>query len=857
VTLRAAAVVPWLFLAAGSAAAESGLPAYSRVLDGVPVFDGMGPVERPWLGGWETPRPQLLDADGDGDADLFVFESIGRLRFYRNDGTPSAPDFVFVTDDWGGVHDAYFGRVVDVDGDGALDLLTQAPEFETEIGGQTVFRTGAYLYMNQGTSTEPVLVNQSTHPQGYLVDTSGDPIPCVTTAPDLVDLEGDGDKDLIMGDPSGSFILYRNVGTPGAPAFVFETDHYQDLLIVFGSCTGEAAEPRTLGAMLEADAGLRHGYMLFTFHDVDGDGLMDLFLGDQFNSNVYFLENLGGTPNPEFACRTQDYFPPQPDFAQMLVTAMADLDADGDPDAILGSGVSFTTGLFLFRNDGTPTAPLFRILDPDYLAELDFGGNATVTFADLGGSGVPDLFFGTGSDQRVARFGNYGAPGAPSFGLDEPVWLPLPNAAWAAVEFADLDGDGDLDRFVGMTSGAVRWWRNTGTPTAPAFTEVTNDAAFGDVVGRTIRTVVNAQAVPRFLDDDGDGDLDLIVGGWSFSGEARLILFRNDGSRQVPNLVLASTDWRGFGVLGQQLAPVFGDQDGDGDLDLLVGRLDGTFVRAENLGTPAVPVFGPMEVVPGLDVGQGAVPAFLDIDGDGDADLVVAESAGGLNLFRADPTGPAPPAFALEAPAAGAAVNGRRPVRFEWPAVTDPATGSECTYELRIAGLPEAPPHEWLILAGLTASEADVTLHVGDFRFREHFVWTVVAHGVRPAPVPAWRPAVHATYDGVHGDPIPPEEVDPTPRTPPSLALRASPVPARGSVRLDVAWPADAPGRVEIFDLAGRRVITLHDGMAVAGEAALAWDVRDASGRPVAAGVYLVRVRQGAEAVTERVVVLR
>lgn len=854
---RSALLLPVVLLAATPAGAQTGLPTYTRLLDGVPVFDGMGPVSSPWLGGWETARPQLLDADADGDADLFVFESIGRLRFYRNDGTPAAASFTFVTDDWGGRHEDYFGRVVDMDSDGDLDLLTQAPEFETVIGGTTVFQTGAYLYTNTGSSAAPVLVNQSTHPEGFLVDTGGAPIACVTTAPDLVDLEGDGDKDLLMGDPSGAFILYRNVGTPTAPAFVFETNHYQDLLIVFGSCTGEGTEPRTLGAMLAADAGLRHGYMLFAFHDVDGNGRPDLFLGDQFNSNVYFLENLGGAPNPEFACRTQDYFPTQPEFAQMIVTGMADLDADGDPDVVLGSGVSFTTGLFLFRNDGTPTVPLFRIRDADYLPELDLGGNATVAFADLDGGGVPDLYVGSGSEQRVAHFGNFGTPGAPSFGVEEPNWLSLPNAAWAAAEFADLDADGDLDRFVGMTSGAVRWWRNTGTPTAAAFTEVTDDPAFGDVVGRTIRTAVNAQAVPRFLDDDGDGDLDLVVGGWSFSGEAKLQLFRNDGTRQAPAMVLASSDWRGFGVLGQQLAPLFADQDGDGDRDLLVGRYDGTFVRAENVGTPALPAFGPIEVVPGLDVGQGAVPGALDADGDGDLDLVVGESAGGVNLFRADASGPAPPAFALGTPAAGAAVDGRRPVRFDWPAVTDPATGSECTYELRIAAAPDAPPHEWIVFAGLAASEADVTLHVGDFRFREEFVWTVVAHGVRPAPVPAWRPGVHATYDGVHGNPIPPGEVDPTPRTPPSLALRTSPVPARGPVRLDVAWPADAPGTVEIFDLAGRRVRTLHDGMAAAGETAFTWDGRDAAGRRVAAGVYLARIRQEAEARTRRIVLLR
>ena len=852
------AALAWLVLA-GSALAQTGLPNYTRILDGVPLYDGLGPVVRPWLGGWENPRPQLVDVDADGDADLFVFEASGQLRFYRNDGTPAASDFVFVTDDWGGKHDLFFGRLADVDADGDLDLLTQAPEFETNVGGQTVLRTGAYLYTNTGTSANPVLQNFSAHPQGYLVDTSGNPIPCVTTSPDLVDLEGDGDKDLVMGDPTGAVILYRNVGTPLAPAFTFETDHYQNLLIVFGSCGGSDAAPITLGQLMErASGGLRHGYMLFSFFDVDGNGRPDLFLGDQFNANVYFLENLGGTPNPDFECRTQDYFPSQPQFGQELVTAFADLDGDGDPDAIVGSGVSATKGLYLFRNTGTATLPSFALWDGDFLPEFDLGQSSAPALADLDGGGVPDLIVGSGFEQRLELFGNYGTFGAPVFGLDAPNWLPLAQAAWAVPEFADLDGDGDLDRFVGMTSGAVRWWRNVGSAIAPSFVEVMDDSAFGDVTRRIIRDHVDSQAVPRFLDDDNDGDLDLIVGPWSFSEASKLLLFRNDGTPQAPRMVYASADWRGLGVLGQQLAPLFADQDGDGDLDLLVGRLDGTFVRFENTGTPAVAVFaGPAESVPGVDVGAGAVPATMDLDGDGALDLVVGESAGGLDLFRAEASGPAPTAFALVAPAAGAPVDGRVPVHFDWDTVADPATASECTYELRIAASPTAPPHEWLIFPGLAASEADVVLHVGDFRYRRDFVWTVVAHGVRPAPVPAWRPGVHATNDGPHGGPLPPGDEDPVRRTPPSLGLTARPVPSRDAVQLDVTWPADAAGAVEVFDLRGRRVATLQDGAVAAGEAHLAWNGRDSSGRLVAAGVYLARVRQGPDVVVRRIVLLR
>jgi hypothetical protein len=852
-------LVASLVVSAPPAGAETGLPAYERILDGIPLFDGMGPVERPWLGGWQTARPQLADADGDGDPDLFVFEELGKLRFYRNAGTPAAPVFAFETDRWGGVHELAFGRVVDMEGDGDLDLLCQAPEFETEIGGQTVLQTGGYLYTNVGSSTAPILQNLSSHPDGYLADVTGAPIPMVTTAPDLVDLEGDGDRDLVFGDPTGAIILYRNVGTAGSAAFQFETDHYQDLLIVFGFCGTQESSPVPLSAFLAgAGGGLRHGYMLFSFFDVDADGLADLFLGDQFNSNVYFLENLGGSPDPMFACRTQDYFPTHPDLTQYLLTAFADLDGDMDPDALVGSGISSTTGIFHYRNDGSVSAPSFAIASADYVPELDLGFSSAPAFADLDGGGVPDLFLGSGYKQALALYGNQGTAAAPAFALEAPAWLPLPAAVWAAPEFCDLDADGDLDRFVGVASGGVRWWRNTGTPTSPAFQEILDDPAFGDTSAKTIRQRIDAQAIPRFLDDEGDGDLDLVVGSWSFQGTASLVLFRNDGTPQQPAMVFAASDWRGLGALGAQIAPAFADQDGDGDPDLVIGRYDGTLVRFENEGTPAVPAFpGPVEDVPGVDVGVGAVPVLVNLDDDGDPDLAIGESGGGLNLFRSAPSGPAPPAFALVEPAPAAEVDGRVSVRFDWEDVLDPATGSACTYELRLAGSTADPPTAWRIVPGLAESQVDIRLHEGDFRFRRDFVWTVAARGVRAAPVPPWRAGVHATWDALHGDPEPPGETDPESRSVHALAVLAHPVPARGAVTLSVTWPAAGAGTVEIFDLLGRRVATLRDDAPAPGERTLAWDARDARGGRVAAGVYLVRARHGTASVLRRLVILR
>jgi hypothetical protein len=496
------------------------------------------------------------------------------------------------------------------------------------------------------------------------------------------------------------------------------------------------------------------------------------------------------------------------------------------------------------------------IQSSDFLPEMEVGGRSVPAFADLYGAGLLDLYLGSGSDQRIARFGNHGSAAAPSFALEAPSWHSIPGVSWMSPEFCDLDADGDLDLFAGTGDGAVRWYRNDGTATAPTFAEVLNDSAFGASSLRRINQRVDAQAVPRFLDVDADADFDLVVGPWDFQEEASLVFFRNEGTPQVPRMFFESNDWNSLGAYGQATAPAFGDIDGDVDVDLVVGRHDGFVMLFENSGNPAIPQFaGPPEIFD-LDIGAGAAPFLVDLDGDGDLDLTVGETGGGLNIFRATPSGPVPPAFALVAPAADEAVNGRQGVRFDWEPCVDPASGLECTYELRIAGAPEDPARTWRIVSGLTESEATIVLHQGDFRFREHFAWTVVARGVRVAPVPAWRPGTHATWDSRHGPDVP-IRADPVERTPPAVGVRARPVPAHDVVALDVEWPAAGAAAVDVFDVRGRHVARVWQGDAAPGEHELQWNGRDRSGRLVAAGVYLVRARQGADVATKRVVLLR
>jgi hypothetical protein len=597
--------------------------------------------------------------------------------------------------------------------------------------------------------------------------------------------------------------------------------------------------------------------MTLSWFDLESDGLPDLFVGDEFNPNVYHLANEGGGASPALSCRTDFFFPGASGgpgfFPQRLTAAFGDVDGDGDPDALLGSGVSATTGLHFFRNDGGASTPSFALVTDDLLPELDLGRSSAPAIADRDGDGDPDLLLGTGSGQRVTRWANEGTAASPDFLGSEAAWASLPGSGWNVPEMGDLDGDGDADLLVGGMQGEVLWFRNDGG-TGPG-PQVLDDPDFGVPADRTFRSGIDALAVPRLLDTDADGDLDLVAGHFEVNGPvASLLLFRNDGSGASHAFVPASADFARVGPLGQGLAPAFGDLDGNGSADVVVGRDDGTLAFLRNVGTPAHPAFvRESDRLAGIDVGACAVPALADLDADGDLDLLVGESGGGINVFRNRTPPPAPPTAAvLREPAAGAALDGRARVPFRWDASVAPGGGA-LAYELRLTADPAAPPTEWAVIPAAEA-ETQVRLWSHGLRFATDVWWTVAARaGAWSAAVPEWRHAVHATPDTFHeSDPgVPADRGDP----PAELAIHGVfPSPGAGAVRIAYETPGRGPVRVTVHDVAGRRVVELRESARLPGVHLAVWDGRTGDGARAAAGIYLVRVEQDGRSAARRFV---
>jgi hypothetical protein len=100
---------------------------------------------------------------------------------------------------------------------------------------------------------------------------------------------------------------------------------------------------------------------------------------------------------------------------------------------------------------------------------------------------------------------------------------------------------------------------------------------------------------------------------------------------------LITDDWLGLSAITQlALFPAFGDMDGDGDEDLLLGNADGTLIYYQNTAGPGVAcnfVFANPQYQ-GIDIGNNSMPQVIDVNRDGDLDILIGERAGVLNYFE-------------------------------------------------------------------------------------------------------------------------------------------------------------------------------------------------------------------------------
>jgi len=274
-------------------------------------------------------------------------------------------------------------------------------------------------------------------------------------------------------------------------------------------------------------------------------------------------------------------------------------------------------------------------------------------FADLDDDGDLDMMSSDGSDGTFLYYENTGSSTTPAFGAEQANPFGLSNLGYYSMNtptFGDLDGDGDFDMMVGSSLGSyngnIYYFQNIGDAANPNFAAPVANA-FGIVIPSVTYTYysytftygIANDSDPAVVDIDSDGDLDMYVGN-SYGGD--IFYYENTGTTLVPAF---DSPVVALSISSYNITPSFADFDGDGDFDLFGGDTNGNVYYSENTGTSASPIFATPLQNPFTDlqsIGNNSNAATVDLDDDGDWDIMLGEGYGGFYYFEQCPPPIAP-----------------------------------------------------------------------------------------------------------------------------------------------------------------------------------------------------------------------
>jgi FG-GAP-like repeat len=843
-----------------------------------------------------TPRPRnaLADLDGDGALDLVSRVAYGFV-VRMGDGSGG-----FVTPPVSYLHPYSPAqlRILDLDADLHPDVLLVEDGYSLwwRGRGDGTFEDAMDLARFSSPGDDPVFaagnVDDDPLPDLIYGGSSGVSIHRNLAGPDpdslgytyiggqvkglgISDLDGDGVRDIVVattndwgdlrGLGGGAFDAYSVLGARGGSLFVVDFDHDGIPDVISG---GSIFRGTGGGVFAFADS---LGYEPAAVEDVDGDGWSDLVRFDADAMEVRYGGAPGGFSAP--IAYTTGSLP--------TTVTFGDVDADGVVDAVVGcASSSIVTTLFGLAPRG------FRSPEPFHAG----AGPVAIVAGEFSGDSWPDVVTANRGDHTVTLLRGVGAN---RFGAPEVLSTPAGVAALLAV---DLDGNGRLDLvaacdstgivsvFPGLAGGGFGARSDLivgGAPARLALGDLDEDGTPDMVVldGSHSRLHVlpgdgsGGFGTPRdydvdnaweiaLLDADHDGHLDVAYlhrEGSILSTRVRVLLGDGDGH-------LTPSPFAGLGVLGGRGWFAVGDVDEDGWDDLCVairldsltsvtGSLSALFTAAgwqpaDSIGPSITGIRladidgdGHLDALTSSDhanavtvrYGRGdgtfgprfdhlacagaADLALADFDGDGDLDVAVAgaRSDGVVVLENLTPT--APTAVRASLVSATADHDG---VHIEWLVQQAPrdllVERSEATAAWQPAG----------------GVMFDVT---GRVRFVDELVepgrrygYRLVIDGVQSAGE-VWLDVPAAQKFALHG---------------------ASPNPARARVRVSFSLPNDDPARLELWDVAGRRVRSEAVGALGAGP-----HLKTLAGPPLAPGAYVIRLVRGGEVATRRLVVVR
>ncbi|MBY0432581.1 MAG: T9SS type A sorting domain-containing protein [Cyclobacteriaceae bacterium] len=385
-----------------------------------------------------------------------------------------------------------------------------------------------------------------------------------------LDLDNDGDKDLMFSEENCSRIYYiENQGTAAAP-------------VLNNFTLAPPTDP--VGILF---------YPAPYLEDVDFDGKPDLLsapnLGNRtqlsinFKESLWYYTNTGSTQVPNFTFVKNNFLQDEMiDEGDGAAPAFTDIDNDGDLDLFIGKyiGDNLRGSVSFYENTGNRSAAAFKLITNDYLSLSGLGFyNIKPQFADLDGNGGIDLIF-TATQQQNGRTNLYyvasSSNTSSSFNGRQVQAISFNIDFNENVTLVDVDQDGKLDLLVGQSTGALEYWRNTGSGNT---FELINNAYLG------LDESITRQNLSVSVGDlDGDSHEDLVAG--DQTGQVLVFSdFRSalSGTQPFTDLVYNSiSKTYSKKNLGRRLRPVIVNLLGTDKPEIIIGGTQGGLTVLKN-----------------------------------------------------------------------------------------------------------------------------------------------------------------------------------------------------------------------------------------------------------------------------------
>lgn len=431
-------------------------------------------------------------------------------------------------------------------------------------------------------------------------------------------------------------------------------------------------------------------YWMLT-RDINCDGLMDIITSSADPSritavDVFFASLVNDTVRYNFRGNVQDQF----GFLSILrsdIPAFVDVNGDGDIDLLAFDNLtnayvtyyenqSIETGgscgdtlLFLIEEKcwgnfaESQTANGIKFNEPCIIRSEDSPvgsgpGNArhaegTLLAFDEDGNGSLELLIGDAEYPYFTRLKNGGTNTsavmvAPADSTFPSYGTPARLDAFPAGFYLDIDNDGkeDLIASINGTDNSLNyehvWYYKDSSTTDTVLFSLQNKSFLIDEM-----IDLGSGAYPAFFDYNGDSLMDFVVGNYGYNDyvngfyTARLSLYINKGSKTSPVFYLADDNFLGipnYRTAGNRwigLTPAFGDLDGDGDMDLLLGDTSGTLRYFRNISNNDTAEFVLADTMyAGIDVDAFSAPFLYDLNKDGLLDIVCGRARGNIWYFQ-------------------------------------------------------------------------------------------------------------------------------------------------------------------------------------------------------------------------------